>query len=1358
MNKKKLASQVLTSCALLAIVYLFFHEARVALKPVPVSLHPTQVAYGYENVVFTGTVYHDEGVTAVGAGLSVAASVNGAAVSATDTTNASGQFTLTGLSVSGSDVVTLFINNEAIVAGLVGKFNESEVRDLSVTNMDLYKNRLITRTSSTGGLTLTSSDLDIANNLSDSDINALYHLSGSTTVIGPDREFYVWNQTTFLTSGALVTHDLDVLGTLTMPTGQDITASGTIVASGSLTFTGDLTLTSTDASEELKLNGHTITGDLSLQNGLLAYWRFDEGSGRSVTGSTLSSASGSFANIATGSGWVESNTGTTLFYNPYTLEFGGGDDYVDFDDYYALDAERERTFSLWFRRKETNVEHALFAKRVDTLSTTRGYSLTISDGDEKLYFAVSDSLGEYRVGSDVTITDQNWHHVAVTWSPYSASGVQMYLDGVALSESRSGTLGGLSMTAIDDDEPFTIGNTSDGLRGFRGTIDDVRLYSYVLTGSQIAHLAAGNKTTGSGVYRLGSDLSVSQSLKLYTGTLDVDQSSHYDITLSGDLVAYGTLQTQSGTVTLNGADQAVKGSTHFRNLVKNVSTTRTITFESNTKQTLSGSLTLQGAVNNLLRIRSSVFGDPSFLVLEGLGAQALRYLDVQDSNALSGATLTCSTGCVDNSRNTNWVFLGECGDGVLNTGETCDDGNTLNSDACLSTCTPAFCGDGFVNLATEQCEPPGIGSCANNCFFKTGGGGGGGTTGGDSASSAGQNTSFYNRPPPPDGCGNGIHEPDRGEECDEGARFNGLGTCSYTCKILYCGDGIVTSHIGESCEPTVLSREGGVIVYDVPTCGEICTAPVKTQEGSLYGGCQRRFLAPCDGSAPSPEVAHARETCGDGTVDAYEECDFGGICDGGRFSGLFWTDAKSAKTCMSGGGTAVPVSGDGCSADCLNEFCGDGVVQRKGSDNTMGTDDDELCDNGRVCSHDSSLSCRSDADCDGNVCTYHTAKNNLCSAACIFAICGNGIVEKGETCDDSNQRDGDGCSSSCQREGGFTARAPELHSSAPQCGNGVIEDQEECDDGLANSNLLPNACRTDCRRPRCGDYTVDAQEQCDDGDGNSDLYADACRTDCTFARCGDGVIDSGEQCDGSSYCSVQCDLFVTPGLCGNGTVEIGEQCDDSNGESGDGCSRFCQREALQSLQGYCGNGRREPGEQCDDGNTEDLDGCSSACRIEDHPVHSVAADSFYLDADVVIVNPEEIANALTFLPDIDPCSVLVVKGEHHKAQMIREAALSNNIPIIRNVPLARTIFAGVAPGENIVGDVCRHVLEVKRDLEGTKAAPTEQIAFLPPPAPSYPLIATLPSHAPRGDTGPLASILLSACIAAGVGWVRRKRV
>ena len=61
------------------------------------------------------------------------------------------------------------------------------------------------------------------------------------------------------------------------------------------------------------------------------------------------------------------------------------------------------------------------------------------------------------------------------------------------------------------------------------------------------------------------------------------------------------------------------------------------------------------------------------------------------------------------------------------------------------------------------------------------------------------------------------------------------------------------------------------------------------------------------------------------------------------------------------------------------------------------------------------------------------------------------------------------------------------------------------------------------------------------------------------------------------------------GRCGDGRINIGETCDDANGVSGDGCSARCE------LEDPCGNGRIDEGEACDDGNLLNGDGCDSSC-------------------------------------------------------------------------------------------------------------------------------------------------------------------
>ncbi len=49
--------------------------------------------------------------------------------------------------------------------------------------------------------------------------------------------------------------------------------------------------------------------------------------------------------------------------------------------------------------------------------------------------------------------------------------------------------------------------------------------------------------------------------------------------------------------------------------------------------------------------------------------------------------------------------VGICGDGIINSGEECDDGaNNGSTKPCLPTCKKNVCGDGFVNAGVEECD------------------------------------------------------------------------------------------------------------------------------------------------------------------------------------------------------------------------------------------------------------------------------------------------------------------------------------------------------------------------------------------------------------------------------------------------------------------------------------------------------------------------------------------------------------------------------------------------------------------------------------------------------------------------------
>ncbi|HCB55518.1 MAG: hypothetical protein UU08_C0007G0016 [Candidatus Uhrbacteria bacterium GW2011_GWE2_40_58] len=65
---------------------------------------------------------------------------------------------------------------------------------------------------------------------------------------------------------------------------------------------------------------------------------------------------------------------------------------------------------------------------------------------------------------------------------------------------------------------------------------------------------------------------------------------------------------------------------------------------------------------------------------------------------------TCSSGCVWNTWSACVIGDQQCGNGVLEGDEICDDGNTSNNDACLNTCEWNVCGDDYVYTGVESCD------------------------------------------------------------------------------------------------------------------------------------------------------------------------------------------------------------------------------------------------------------------------------------------------------------------------------------------------------------------------------------------------------------------------------------------------------------------------------------------------------------------------------------------------------------------------------------------------------------------------------------------------------------------------------
>jgi MYXO-CTERM domain-containing protein len=242
-----------------------------------------------------------------------------------------------------------------------------------------------------------------------------------------------------------------------------------------------------------------------------------------------------------------------------------------------------------------------------------------------------------------------------------------------------------------------------------------------------------------------------------------------------------------------------------------------------------------------------------------------------------------------------YVRLQECGDGIVDAPEECDDGNDDNTDACLDTCVPATCGDGFTWSGHEECDDGNddyTDACLNNCVAAT--------------------------------CGDGITWNGQ-EECDDGNDDN-TDACLDTCVVATCGDGYVWSG-REECDDGNRDNSDHCPITCMPArCGDGYVGP---GEGCDDGN-------DVDDDACSNECVPA--SCGDGVRQKGEECD-----DGNSKNNDGCTNACTLPTC----GDAIrqegeecddgnSKNGDGCSRDCTLEENGTGGEGAEGGQGGTG--------------------------------------------------------------------------------------------------------------------------------------------------------------------------------------------------------------------------------------------------------------------------------------------------------------------------------------------------------------------------------------------------------------------------------------
>jgi len=294
-------------------------------------------------------------------------------------------------------------------------------------------------------------------------------------------------------------------------------------------------------------------GDLvNLDEGLVGYWKFDEGSGTTVQDSSPESNDGNIF----GSTW----TSDAVLGN--ALDFDGSDDYVSVPNSSSLNPSREITLTAWIKIPSYN-HQGVISKGVEA-GAALPYFLSIQDaGELRLGVCNTSPQGFHDVwGSTVPLNQ--WVFVAGTFS--TDGRLSVYINGEHDNSAFTSATGIRSNT-----EKVYIGCMYDaegGTYGFsNGIIDEVRIYNRALSPREILHLYSHPSGTPS----------VVNSLQSREISSDVFRPS-WSLTSGSTVTGGGLLTLSSGNTIISTSSEASFGVWELKWRWDSIPTTKWLTF------------------------------------------------------------------------------------------------------------------------------------------------------------------------------------------------------------------------------------------------------------------------------------------------------------------------------------------------------------------------------------------------------------------------------------------------------------------------------------------------------------------------------------------------------------------------------------------------------------------------------------------------------------------------------------------------------------------------------------------------------------------------------------------------------------
>ncbi|MEV0742695.1 LamG-like jellyroll fold domain-containing protein [Streptomyces sp. NPDC050549] len=286
------------------------------------------------------------------------------------------------------------------------------------------------------------------------------------------------------------THSTSLLNSVTRPSGKTYAAMAYDTDSTALTQLTD------ENGGVWQLGAPTVTGSSDTYRGAvlggapLQYYRFGESAGAAQALDEVRGGDGTYNSVTLGA--------SGPFSDHTTASFDGSTSYVEVPAS-LLHAKSDRSVELWFKTSSQGVlvgdQSVSIAGATSASGTWTPVLYVGSDNKLHGHFWAGSGSGTAAFGSTGTVTDNAWHHVALT---VSGTAQTMYLDGIKQAD-YTGAPNDQSNSHLYIGAGFAKSwlDTPGEVSHFNGSIAEVAFYGTGLTQDDVdAHFEAAKDSTG----------------------------------------------------------------------------------------------------------------------------------------------------------------------------------------------------------------------------------------------------------------------------------------------------------------------------------------------------------------------------------------------------------------------------------------------------------------------------------------------------------------------------------------------------------------------------------------------------------------------------------------------------------------------------------------------------------------------------------------------------------------------------------------------------------------------------------------------------------------------------------------------